>query len=383
MCIAVIVAVGLALYGPIPQSEAYYQFADHRSFLGIPNFFNVISNLPFFLAGIHGLLLFRKNAPSGSLPSLRCAYLTFFLGAALIAPGSGYFHLNPNHSTLVWDRLAMTISFMSFLTLIIGEYINKAVAQKLLVPFLFIGLFSVAWWRFTDNNDGGDLRLYILVQFLPMLWIPLIIWLYPATLEPSSYVWGLLAAYGMAKVFELLDEPVFQILKVMSGHTLKHLAAALGVMIFGMGLVRRRHGAAWLVKHGPERSNIMERKLIGVMFVLALLIPTLSSAAQQKDFLVASTADLIGVCTAAPDDPLYTAATHFCHGYLVGAYAYHAAQVSGPEGDRLVCFPDPPPSRNAAIEMYVQWAKSHPERMNEAPVETFFRFLTEKWPCRK
>lgn len=127
----------------------------------------------------------------------------------------------------------------------------------------------------------------------------------------------------------------------------------------------------------------MVRKLIGVMFATALLIPTLSSAAQQKNFLVTSTADLVDLCTAASDDPLYTAATHFCHGYLVGAYAYHAAQVSGPEGDRLVCFPDPPPSRNAAIEMYVQWAKALPQRMNEAPVETFFMFLTEKWPCKK
>jgi hypothetical protein len=162
-----------------------------------------------------------------------------------------------------------------------------------------------------------------------------------------------------------------------------YLAAALGVLIFGIGLVRRRHGAALPVVHGPERRSVMERKLIGVMFAVALLIPTLSSAAQQKDFLVASTADLVELCTAAPDDPLYTAATHFCHGYLVGAYAYHAAQVSGPEGARLVCFPDPPPSRNGAVEMYVQWAKAHPERMNEAPVETFFMFLTEKWPCKK
>lgn len=247
ICIAVLFAAGLALYGRIPQSDAYYQFADDRSFFDIPNFFNVVSNLPFLLVGIHGLLLLRKKTPSGGLPSLRYAYLTFFLGASLVAPGSGYFHLNPNHSTLVWDRLAMIISFMSFVTIIIGEYINKAIAERLLIPLLFLGLFSVAWWRFTDNNDGGDLRIYILLQFLPMLLIPFIIWFYPATLEPKSYVWGLLGSYGLAKIFELLDAPIFQILKVMSGHTLKHLVAALGVLIFGIGLVRRRHGAAWPV----------------------------------------------------------------------------------------------------------------------------------------
>lgn len=243
-CIAVVFTIALALYGPIPQSQAYYQFADDRSFFGIPNFLDVISNLPFLLFGIYGLLHFRNNTPSGSLDSLRYAYLTFFVGASLVAFGSGYFHLNPNDATLFWDRLPMTVSFMSFVAIIVGEYHNEAIARKLLVPLLFLGVFSVVWWWFTNNNDGGDIRIYILVQFLPMLLIPFIVWLYPPTLEPNSYVWGLMGMYGLAKILELLDKPIFQILKVISGHSLKHLAAALGVLIFAMGLVRRRHRAA-------------------------------------------------------------------------------------------------------------------------------------------
>ena len=127
----------------------------------------------------------------------------------------------------------------------------------------------------------------------------------------------------------------------------------------------------------------MKRKFIGVLFAVVLLIPALASAAQQKDFVVQSTEDLIGLCNTAPDDPLYTAAIHFCQGYLVGAYAYYAAQAAGPEGDRLVCFSNPPPSRNDAVGMYVSWAKAHPEQMKNAPVDTLFMFLTEKWPCKK
>jgi hypothetical protein len=114
-----------------------------------------------------------------------------------------------------------------------------------------------------------------------MLLIPYILWLYPAILVPTSYAWGLLGMYVLAKVFESLDEPVFQFLRVISGHTLKHVAAALGVLIFGMGLVRRRHGAARLVKHGPERRSVMERKFICVLFAVVLLIPALASAAAQ------------------------------------------------------------------------------------------------------
>ena len=33
--------------------------------------------------------------------------------------------------------------------------------------------------------------------------------------------------------------------------------------------------------------------------------------------------------------------------------------------------------------MFVEWAKAHPQYMNELPVETEFRFLMEKWPCKK
>lgn len=128
----------------------------------------------------------------------------------------------------------------------------------------------------------------------------------------------------------------------------------------------------------------MKRKLICVMFAVVLLMPTLASAATDvPDFIVDSTDDIVDLCTTAPDDPLYTAAIHFCHGFMVGAYAYYDAQASGPEGVRLVCFPDPAPSRNAAIDMYVEWAKAHPEHMNEAPVETLFMFLTEEWPCKE
>jgi hypothetical protein len=128
----------------------------------------------------------------------------------------------------------------------------------------------------------------------------------------------------------------------------------------------------------------MKRQLICALFAVFLLIPALASAAaQEKEFVVASTADIIDLCTTAPDDPLYPAAIHFCQGYLVGAYAYYRAANSGPEGDRLVCLPDPAPSRNAAVEMYVKWAKAHPERMKEAPVDSFFMFLAEQWPCKK
>jgi hypothetical protein len=117
--------------------------------------------------------------------------------------------------------------------------------------------------------------------------------------------------------------------------------------------------------------------------VLTLPALALAGAVSEKDFQAQTTQNIVNLCTAAPDDPLYQQAINFCHGYLVGAYNYYDAESSGPKGTKLVCFPDPPPSRNEAIKMFMEWVKVHPQYLEERPVETEFRFLMEKWPCKR
>jgi hypothetical protein len=127
----------------------------------------------------------------------------------------------------------------------------------------------------------------------------------------------------------------------------------------------------------------MSQKLICLLFAAFLFLSGPALATDPNDFRVDTTQSLIDLCSTAPDDPLYVPAIHFCHGYLVGAVHYYAASTSGAKGKRLVCFPDPRPPRNEAVQMFVDWAKAHPQYMNEIPVETEFRFLTEKWPCKE
>jgi len=128
----------------------------------------------------------------------------------------------------------------------------------------------------------------------------------------------------------------------------------------------------------------MNRKLPRVIAMLGILFPGLaSSAVTEEDFVVKTTRHLINLCTASPQDPLYGEAIHFCHGYLVGAYHYSLAEASNDPNKLLVCFPEPKPSRNEAIALFVAWALEHPQFMTEMPVETGFRFMTEKWPCKK
>lgn len=121
--------------------------------------------------------------------------------------------------------------------------------------------------------------------------------------------------------------------------------------------------------------------VVAMMSAVLMAGPALAGDLTVEDFNVMTTEDLLDLCTVSPDNPLYAKAIHFCHGYLVGAYHYYAASTSGPNAQQLVCLPENRPSRNEAIEMFVEWAKERPQYAKDLPVETQFRFLTEKWPC--
>jgi hypothetical protein len=202
---------GLLLLPPITQDQSYHQFADQRMILGIPNFWNVVSNLPFLAVGAVGLRRFRDDT----------ATVVFFLGVFLTGIGSSYYHWNPNDDTLFWDRLPMTLSFAAILAIVVEERVNARVGGILLWPALATGLFSLLLWRWT-----GDLRLYFWVQFFPGLAIVLLFLLCPSKFT-GTYCWIAAGAlYALAKLFEFTDEAIYSANGLLSGHTLKHLAAA-------------------------------------------------------------------------------------------------------------------------------------------------------------
>jgi hypothetical protein len=240
LAIAAASVVAVACHAPIAQPSGYDVFADQRNVWGIPNFWNVVSSLPFLVVGLAGTMELLRRWPRGALLSLRPAYLSFFISIAWVALGSTYYHLAPTHNTLAWDRLPMAIAFMAFFAVIVGEHISPRLGQLLLWPLLALGVVSVAYWHFTEEAGRGDLRLYIIVQYLSMVLIPLILLFFPSKFSHVRLIWTLLGAYGLAKLLELADELVFSLSHVVSGHTLKHLAAALGACVFLYAL-RRRH----------------------------------------------------------------------------------------------------------------------------------------------
>jgi len=222
---------------PIAQDPAYHLFADHRTLITIPNFWNVMSNLPFVVVGVMG---FRVSLQIPEDP-LRNAWLVFFAGIFLTAFGSGYYHLAPDNDSLAWDRLTMTIGFMSFVAIVIGEYVSVAWGRRLLVPLLIVGAASVFYWIHTESLGSGDLRPYAVVQFLPMLLIPIIVIARRSHSDLGVYIAWMIAFYIVAKVAEHYDAEIFAAGNLLSGHALKHILAALAPACLLVGLRKRLH----------------------------------------------------------------------------------------------------------------------------------------------
>lgn len=234
-----IIAV-FAFVDPFPQPQSYHQFADARTLLGIPNFWNVVTNVLFLVPGIAGLWILGSGEHPGILPALNPAYHILFAGVLLTAFGSAWFHLAPNNDTLFWDRLPMTIAFMSLVAIIVGEHVSERLGRKLRWPLLAIGAISVFYWDYSEAQNAGDLRLYGLVQFLPMFLIPVILLSYESVFDRTRFIWILFLLYAIAKLFELLDAALYNFGGIISGHSIKHVCAALGAIVLLYGGMRRR-----------------------------------------------------------------------------------------------------------------------------------------------
>lgn len=245
VCLTLAAILGIMVLPPIPQSQDYHHFADGRALLGISNFLNVASNAAFLLVGALGLLfLWQRRDSKPESPFVERAeqwpYAALFLGIALTGLGSAYYHLAPDNARLVWDRLPMTIAFTAVLSAIVAERISAKAGLMSLVPLVAVGIGSVVYWQVTELGGQGDLRPYVIVQFYPMLAILLIMLLFPPKYTRNADLLGAAALYALAKAFEALDNRIFALGQIISGHTLKHLAAAMATYLILRMLQKRR-----------------------------------------------------------------------------------------------------------------------------------------------
>ncbi|GFY94722.1 senescence associated gene 18 [Actinidia rufa] len=236
--VAILCFVVLMIVTPaIPQSQEYHDFADQREFLGIPNTLNVVSNFPFLIIGLVGLILcFHRNYFRLRLQGELWGWACFFVGVAVVGIGSSYYHLKPDDARLVWDRLPMTIAFTSIMAIFIIERIDERKGTVSIIPLLLAGVVSILYWCFFD-----DLRPYALVQFVPCIAIPVMAILLPPMYTHSAYWLWAAGFYLLAKVEEAADKPIYKWTHhIVSGHTIKHLCAAMVPVFLTLMLAKRK-----------------------------------------------------------------------------------------------------------------------------------------------
>ena len=231
-----IASIGLGIQDPIAQDPAYHDYGDQRVILGIPYFWNVMSNLPMFFIGLYGLFQCKQNWSRRPEGVARWIPLVLSGGIFITCFGSAYYHWMPSNATLLWDRLPMTLMFMSLFALLIFDFLGEKHGHLTFWMAVPLGVASVLYWHYTEAAGQGDLRPYALVQFFPILAATFLMLFFPGKVPYVRYMVLLLLWYLVAKLCEHFDKPIYELLGFWSGHTLKHFFGAVG-LIYVMKLI--------------------------------------------------------------------------------------------------------------------------------------------------
>jgi hypothetical protein len=224
----------------MPQPLPYHDFADHRTIFGVDNFLDVVSNAAFVLAGLAGLAVVVRRDSVFAANVERWPYAVFFIGMVLTGLGSAYYHLTPENESLFWDRLPMTVAFMSLVSAQVVDRIDARTGLLLLLPMLLVGAASVLYWRASERMGSGNVIPYAVLQFYAVVILFLLAKLQPSRYTRGNDIYWVFAGYVLAKLLETFDRPLYELGHIASGHTLKHIAAAIAGLVVARMLYLRK-----------------------------------------------------------------------------------------------------------------------------------------------
>ena len=247
---AAVALLAFAVWGPfLPASAHQHDFADQRGLQGLPCALDVLSNLPFAVAGAWGLVWLRRLGALRLCLATRATAALFFVGLVLTTAGSSWYHWQPDNAGLLWDRLGMSVAFAGLLGLAVVGRISPRAGLATALGLMVAAPAAVLAWAHT-----GNLTPWAVVQFGGMLVVLALACLPHRHGALVLQLGPLIAWYAAAKVMELADHSVYEATAGwVSGHTLKHLLAA-GAALPVLFAMARLHHSRYVAVPLPRRA---------------------------------------------------------------------------------------------------------------------------------
>ncbi len=221
------VLLALAVFGPVVSQDAgYHAFADSRTLWGLPFALDVVSNLPFAIAGFVGAIALWRVPPEAVSNVQRAMAALFFAGLVLTAGTSGWYHLEPDEERLAMDRVGMSLAFAGLLGLGAAARISERAGAVLGLAVLVLGPIAAQY-----AGTVGDMLPWAILQAGGMVLVVVFACM-PRRPGSLDVHWlAVIAAYGVAKLLELNDVQVYRFTgEWISGHTLKHVMASFAAI---------------------------------------------------------------------------------------------------------------------------------------------------------
>ena len=250
LLVAAAALLAFAVWGPfLPASAHQHDFADQRGWQGLPCALDVLSNLPFAVTGVWGLVWLRRLGALRLCLATRATAALFFVGLVLTTAGSSWYHWQPDNAGLLWDRLGMSVAFAGLLGLAVVGRISPRAGLATALGLMVAAPAAVLAWAHT-----GNLTPWAVVQFGGMLVVLALACLPHRHGALVLQLGALIAWYAAAKVMELADHSVYEATAGwVSGHTLKHLLAA-GAALPVLFAMARLHHSRYVAVPLPRRA---------------------------------------------------------------------------------------------------------------------------------
>lgn len=136
-----------------------------------------------------------------------------------------------------------------------------------------------------------------------------------------------------------------------------------------------RHRSLW-----PAAASFVASALVAAVAAASPAEAADDEGFDFDDFQVETAQDLLDICTLDQSHPSHWEAAAFCYGYFQGGAHFHQAIASAPQFQPVAC-PTGAVTVRDAVEVFVAYARSHPDSLTERPMDAVFRAVGETWPC--